>query len=208
MDASRFCPERLAPLGPAHHHVDLAAPAPGTDEPCLPLEDRDVGAVAAAELGRIRLDLAAAISSERRSSSIISCRICTVAAATRNRRSQLPVAQLVVWKARSLEAIPAAATAPSIWLACFAPFAAGCGALRAGLNTSPRPTGTDPAMAHLGPLWRDCLDHLLGRRRHLRRGQFPLRGRPLRPARYHQTRPRRLRPCRQLSLVGPYSTNF
>src|SRR5205814_2102294 len=45
----------------AHHHVDIAAPAPAADEPLFRREEDCLGAVVACELGGIRLDLAGAI---------------------------------------------------------------------------------------------------------------------------------------------------
>jgi hypothetical protein len=38
---------QLPPLGSAHHHVDLAAPATGTDELFMPFENRNLGAAGA-----------------------------------------------------------------------------------------------------------------------------------------------------------------
>jgi hypothetical protein len=51
----------LPPLGPAHHHIDLAAPALAARKPLSPIRHGRLGAVALGELGRIGLDLAAAI---------------------------------------------------------------------------------------------------------------------------------------------------
>jgi len=50
----------LPPLGPGHHHVDVAAAAPGADEPLAPLRDGGVGAVPLGHLGGVGLDLVAA----------------------------------------------------------------------------------------------------------------------------------------------------
>jgi hypothetical protein len=45
------------PLGSAHHHVDVAVPTPGTDQPIAPLEQGHLGAIPLGHLGRIRLHL-------------------------------------------------------------------------------------------------------------------------------------------------------
>jgi hypothetical protein len=47
----------LSPLGSAHHHVDLAAAAPRTDQLAAPFEDAGFGAVASRMFGRIGLYL-------------------------------------------------------------------------------------------------------------------------------------------------------
>jgi hypothetical protein len=47
----------LSPLRSAHHHIDLAASTPRTDESLPPLEDDGIGTVAACKLCGIRLDL-------------------------------------------------------------------------------------------------------------------------------------------------------
>jgi hypothetical protein len=50
------------PLGPAHNHIDLVAPALGADEPPAPINNGGLGPVALGHLGRIRLRLILAIS--------------------------------------------------------------------------------------------------------------------------------------------------
>ena len=50
----------LSPLGPGHHHLDVAAAAPGAEEAIAPSEDRDISAVPLGHLDRIRLDRMAA----------------------------------------------------------------------------------------------------------------------------------------------------
>jgi hypothetical protein len=51
----------LPPRGPGHHHVDVAAAAPGAYEPLAPFENAGRGAISLGHLGSIRLDLVAAI---------------------------------------------------------------------------------------------------------------------------------------------------
>ena len=51
----------LPPLGPGHHHVDVAAAARRADEPLAPLGDACFGPVALGDLGSIRLDLMTAL---------------------------------------------------------------------------------------------------------------------------------------------------
>jgi len=46
----------LAPIAPAHHHIDLPAAATGADEPSVPIEHRGPGAVALGYLGGVGLD--------------------------------------------------------------------------------------------------------------------------------------------------------
>jgi hypothetical protein len=50
----------LPPLGPGHHHVDVAAAAGRADEPLAPLRNRHVGAILLRHLGGVGLDLMAA----------------------------------------------------------------------------------------------------------------------------------------------------
>ena len=45
----------LSPLGPGHHHVDVAATTPGADQPIAPIENDGLGAVPPGDLGRIGL---------------------------------------------------------------------------------------------------------------------------------------------------------
>ena len=47
----------LPPLGPGDHHVDVAAAAPGAEEPLAPHGNGGVGAVTVRELGGIKLHL-------------------------------------------------------------------------------------------------------------------------------------------------------
>jgi hypothetical protein len=48
----------LPPLGPGHHRVDVAAAAPGADEPLAPLGNGRLGTVPLRHLGSVGLDLA------------------------------------------------------------------------------------------------------------------------------------------------------
>jgi len=50
----------LPPLGPRHHHVNVAATAPGADEPLSPLGNGGLGPVLLGQLGGIGLDLVTA----------------------------------------------------------------------------------------------------------------------------------------------------
>lgn|SRR5271165_360558 len=52
----------LSPLCPAHYHVDLTAAAPGADQLSAPVENSDLGAVAACMITGVGLDLMPAIS--------------------------------------------------------------------------------------------------------------------------------------------------
>jgi hypothetical protein len=51
----------LSPLRPGHDHIDFAAAAFGTDQPLTPIEHGHFGAVPLGHLGRVGLDLMAAI---------------------------------------------------------------------------------------------------------------------------------------------------
>jgi hypothetical protein len=45
----------LSPLGPGHHHIDVAAAARGADEPIAPIETDGLGAVPLGNLRRVGL---------------------------------------------------------------------------------------------------------------------------------------------------------
>ena len=49
----------LAPFA-GHHHIDGTAPAPGTDQPLMPIENRRLGTVPPRHFGRIGLSLISA----------------------------------------------------------------------------------------------------------------------------------------------------
>jgi hypothetical protein len=48
-------PLALPPLGPGHHHVDIAAAAVRAHQPIAPIENDSLGAVPQSDLRRVRL---------------------------------------------------------------------------------------------------------------------------------------------------------